>query len=803
MYHPKTRWIQSQIDEQRVEELVREAGVHPMIARILVLRGLNSQEQVARFLHVSTDDFHDPHQLRGMGKAVTRIRRALEDKEKIWIYGDYDADGVSSTSVMIETFRLLGQEVNYYIPNRFTEGYGLNRQAVELAAKRGVSLIITVDTGITAVEEAELARNLGVDLIITDHHEPPSVLPDALAVVNPKQPDCHYPHDTLAGVGVAFKLAHALLGRLPHELLQLAALGTIADLVPLVGENRIIAALGLKQMNERRHVGLNALLDVAGLADRQVTAGHIGFAIGPRINASGRLDTANPAVELLTSRDPERARTLAQQLDKLNLERQKLVDAITAEAISAVMADEGEHRYAVVVASAGWNVGVLGIVASRLVERFYRPAVVLSVDAATGEAKGSARSIDGFNLYRALSELKQWLIHFGGHEMAAGLTVAARDVAQFRKELNAIASTWLTDDDYIPATRVDVTCSVEDVKMDWVEQLPLLEPFGVGNRTPLFRVTGGKLQELRQIGRDRHHLKLTLAKGAAKLSAVAFQMGEAAEEIAPGVNLEAVGELQTNEWNGNRTVQLFVKDLSVPHLQVFDWRGKTVSDEMWRRLEQREVLFVCFDEQNVSWLHRHVSPEAASVQCVQGVDRVAVKSGVRHLIFVDFPFDVACYHHFIQSVPDLERVYFLGHADEAAYTVPKRHEFKRLYALLHRYKKVHSERALVQPSRLSPRAVSFMLEVFHELGFIERSGDEIRLKPNPVRRALETSTAFQNRKKREAVYQKFYYATSRELWEDIVKVRHGEPNPFSGGDTHELKRKDSHHRELSSAGGAF
>ena len=217
--------------------------------------------------------FTIPHQLRGMGKAVTRIRRALEDKEKIWIYGDYDADGVSGTSVMIETFRLLGQEVDYYIPNRFTEGYGLNRQAVELAAKRGVSLIITVDTGITAVEETELARTLGVDLIITDHHEPPPVLPDALAVVNPKQPDCHYPHDTLAGVGVAFKLAHALLGRLPHELLQLAALGTIADLVPLVGENRIIAALGLKQMNERRHVGLNALLDVAGLADRQVTAG--------------------------------------------------------------------------------------------------------------------------------------------------------------------------------------------------------------------------------------------------------------------------------------------------------------------------------------------------------------------------------------------------------------------------------------------------------------------------------------------------------------------------------------------------
>ena len=283
-------------------------------------------------------------------------------------------------------------------------------------------------------------------------------------------------------------------------------------------------------MNERRHVGLNALLDVAGLADRQVTAGHIGFAIGPRINASGRLDTANPAVSSSPAAIPN-ARARGRAARQTESRTQKLVDAITAEAISAVMADEGEHRYAVVVASAGWNVGVPGIVASRLVERFYRPAVVLSVDAATGEAKGSARSIDGFNLYRALSELKQWLIHFGGHEMAAGLTVAARDVAQFRKELNAIASTWLTDDDYIPATRVDVTCSVEDVKMDWVEQLPLLEPFGVGNRTPLFRVTGGKLQELRQIGRDRHHLKLTLAKGAAKLSAVAFQMGEAAEEM--------------------------------------------------------------------------------------------------------------------------------------------------------------------------------------------------------------------------------------------------------------------------------
>lgn len=803
MYHPKTRWQLTQIDEEHVEALARDVGVHPTIARILALRGLRDKEQVFRFLHVSHDGLYDPFRLHGMQEAVTRIRRALEMDEKIWIYGDYDADGVSGTSAMIETFRLLGKEVSYYIPNRFTEGYGLNKAALEAAAAQGISLVITVDTGITAVEEAEWAQTRGLDLIITDHHEPPSVLPHAMAVINPKQPACDYPNDMLAGVGVTFKLAHALLGRVPDELLPLAALGTIADLVPLVDENRVIATLGLKKINERQHTGINALLDVAGLSDREVTAGHVGFALGPRINASGRLDTAKPAVQLLTSRSYDEALILAKQLDDINQERQKLVDEITEMAISEVTVNEDEHRYAIVLARPGWNVGVLGIVASRLVERFYRPAVVLGVDETSGQAKGSARSIEGFDLYRALSKFQELLPHFGGHKMAAGMTMAARDVETLRTRLNVLVSEWLTEDDFVPVAHIDVACSVEEIETEWVEQLSLLEPFGAGNKTPRFHITGGRLQEIRRIGREQSHLRLSLATGASKLQAVAFQMGEVAEEIAPGVHLEAVGELEINEWNGNRSPQLIVHDISVPHLQVFDWRGRTISDEMWQRLTEQKALFVCFEQGNVSRVRRFLQQYDISVLCLQNRDDVDKAIGdFRHLICIDFPTDDALYYGILQNMTKLERVTFLGEVEEAVYMIPKRSHFKRIYALLHRNKMVIDDHTLVERSRLPRETVSFILDVFTELGFIERSVSGIKLKANPRKRPLTESSLMQQRKKRIDVYQRFYYASARELADEITKIREGNLSR-SGGDQHGFQRQDSHHRKLSSAGSSL
>lgn len=788
MYHPKTRWEQlEEADEERAADLAQALNIHPMIARILLKRGLGDKEEAARFLHVTDDAFYDPFRLHGMKEAVARIEKAATHKESIWIYGDYDADGVTGTALLLETFRALGLDVDYYIPNRFTEGYGVHAAALKAAARQGVSLVITVDTGITAASEAELAQTLGMDLIITDHHEPPAALPRATAVINPKQPLCRYPDERLAGAGLAFKLAHALLGDIPEELLPLAALGTIADVVPLIGENRAIAALGLAHINEKRHIGIDALRQVTGLSDRQVTAGHVGFVLGPRLNAGGRLDTATPAVQLLTAADREDALKLAKQLDAMNRERQQLVEEITREAVRHVEAHAEKHRYAIVLAHPDWHIGVLGIVASRLVERFYRPTVVLTIDEASGEAKGSARSIDGFNLYEALDALRGLLSHFGGHKMAAGLTMAAGDVDTFRAKLNALAAEKLTSDDYTPATVIDASCSVEEVQVEWVEQLALLEPFGVGNRTPHFHITGGKIRQLRRIGRDGRHLRLSLETDSARLQGVAFQMGEMADAIMPGANGDVVGELGINEWNGHRSLQVSVKDLAVPHLQVFDWRGRAMPDQLWKRLAQKRAVFVCFEHAHVSRVRdqfRKGAPsgglpsETPAIICLQERDEISLDVPVfRDLVIVDIPTDVSLYHQVLRASPLLERVYFLGEGREERYIVPPREHFKHVYGALYKERRLDDWTVLPKRLGLSEEAVSFILDVFAQLAFVVRDGREVTLIENPEKRPLEQSTLFQKRKQLADVYQSFYYASASDLAREITKAREGQsPN---------------------------
>lgn len=802
MYHPRTRWDLAEADEQRVTELAQKMNLHPKIARLLILRGLKSEEEVIRFLRISKDSLYDPFLLRGMHEAVMRIRRALDDGERIWIYGDYDADGVTSTSLLIETFRLLGREVDYYIPNRFTEGYGLHAKALEAAAAQGVTLVITVDTGISAITEARTAQTLGIDLIITDHHEPPDVLPEpCVAIINPKQPGCDYPAPDLAGVGIAFKLAHALLGHIPESLVSLAALGTIADLVPLVDENRVIAALGLRKINERQHVGINALLDVTGLSGREVTAGHVSYVLGPRLNASGRLETAQPAVELLTSRDPAQALLYAQQLDDMNKERQKLVDELTEEAIAEVTARVDAHRYAIVLARPGWNIGVLGIVASRLVERFYRPTVVLSIDEATGQAQGSARSITGFDLYEALSTLKDLLTRFGGHKMAAGMTLGARDIDLFRERLSEVASDWLTEEDYKPKTDVDITCTLHEIEMNWVEQLSLLEPFGVGNRTPRFQVTGGQLAEIRRIGHKKNHLRLSLKTEEAKLQAVGFEMGDIAEDITTGAYLDAVGELQINEWNGNRSVQLLVKDVAVPHVQVFDWRGRMIHEDIWHRLATQGALFVCFKKTNMRRVYEAVPGEKLYVYCANGTGPIpAYVKEARRMVFVDYPTDVTRYQALLRAIGELEYVYYFGETDEHLYIVPHRRDFKQVFAFLHRHRIVDHRMAIAHKTRLPSPVVMFILDVFAELGFIEQAEHKVRLKTNLTKRSLEESFNLRKRKQHWKTYQAFYYASSRELTKDIMEVREGQPSRFAGGDNHGFQRENSHRPGFSSAG---
>ncbi|WP_165279860.1 single-stranded-DNA-specific exonuclease RecJ [Paenibacillus protaetiae] len=511
MIKQKTRWTitpWSEQEEQQAGLLAETLRLSPLVARLLVRRGCSDPAVAERFLFAGPQHLHDPFLLKGMKEAAERIHSAGETGEKIRIYGDYDADGVSSTSLLVYLFRELGYDYDYYIPHRMLEGYGLNRKALELAAEDGVKLIVTVDTGISAFEEIEYAKELGLDVVVTDHHEPPERIPDAVAVVNPKQHDCPYPFKGLAGVGVAFKLAHALLGSAPLQWADIVCLGTIADLMPLTDENRILVREGLALLQTMEKPGFRALAEVSGIEQGQVTATSVGFGIAPRINAAGRLDHARRAVELLISPSYDEAILTASALDLLNKERQRLVEGIVKEA-EEQWASKAAHAEAegvpvpsvIVLAGEGWNVGIIGIVASKLLERHYKPTIIFGIDPDTGMAKGSARSIDGFDLHAALTECEALLDHYGGHQAAAGMSLHRDNLPALEQQMSGLADRWLTADDWIPKTSIDLICGVEEATLQTISQLSQLEPFGNANPSRGFYSAGQRLATAGQSAR--------------------------------------------------------------------------------------------------------------------------------------------------------------------------------------------------------------------------------------------------------------------------------------------------------------
>ncbi len=754
MLRAKTRWQVATCDEALCQAIARECNLSPLIARLLVIRGIDTPERARNFLRVSPELFHDPFLLDGMEKSVHRIRQAIEQKEPICIYGDYDADGVSSTSLMIHLMRQLGATFEYYIPNRFKEGYGLHKDALSHLQEKGIRLLITVDTGISAVEQVEYANELGLDVIVTDHHEPPAVIPEAFAVINPKKTGCTYPFDMLAGVGVAFKLAHALLEEPPMHLIDLAAIGTIADLVPLVDENRIIASLGLKRLNQTRNIGLQALIRVCGLADSELGAGHVGFALGPRLNAGGRLETAEAAVKLLTSTDVHEADSHAQTLDELNRERQELVQAMTEEAIEMVEKQyPPDQNRVLVLAKEGWNVGVVGIVASRIVEKFYRPTIVLGIDPEKGTAKGSARSIAGFDMYEALTACKDLLPHYGGHTMAAGMTLPIENLEPLRIKLNELAGNWLTEADYIPLTRVDLSLDVDEISLELTEQLEQLAPFGMGNPTPLVMLSDVEAAGMRTIGRDDNHLKCSLTKSGKAIDAIGFQWAHVTQSITPKARFQVLGELSVNEWNGNRKPQLTIRDLAVPHRQIFDYRGSRDKLQKWRTLcQQDDVFTVTFRQENYDRLTA-IAVEMghqARIVCLPGSDagecELQTDAG-RTVVLFDLPRRKASLQAVLERVKQAERIYCLFGDPDLSFdrlSCPGRDHFKMLYQFFTRIpqvQKIHLD-ALARRIQVKRDMLDGMLAVFEELGFVTSDETSYRLHTEPVKRSLDESRIY-------------------------------------------------------------
>ena len=567
--------------------LAAAVGVPAPVGRILWARGYRDAAAVQRFLEPKLDQLPDPFGLKGIEPAVERIRRALAAGEKISVYGDYDVDGVTSTALLVSVLRKLGGVVDFYVPQRLIEGYGLNTQAMEKLAARGTRLVVSADCGVTAVAEVEAAARLGMDVVVIDHHTASQHLPRAVAILNPHQPGCTFPGRELAAVGVAFHLLLALRKRLREagwfangqrsepnlrEQLDLVALGTIADVVPLTGPNRILVHFGLKELARGARPGVLALKSVAQLAG-EITAGDVGFKLGPRINAAGRLDDASVGVRLLLTEDLREARALAEQLDRANAERQELQARIVTEAIDmAALLGTPEQRRSLVVSSIGWHAGVVGIVAARLVEKFHRPALVLAEE--DGVAKGSGRSVEGFHLYDALSRCSRHLTRFGGHKHAAGVTLDTSNIAAFSEALESEARDKLDPAQLSPRLRIDAELSPAEIGMRLAGQLRRLAPFGAGNPEPVFVCAGLTAHEVRLLpdkkGTGPGHLKLRLGElrgpgiadvNGPEFDAIGFSLGGTALPV--GARLDAAFQLSVDTWNGAERLQLKLKDLKV------------------------------------------------------------------------------------------------------------------------------------------------------------------------------------------------------------------------------------------------
>ena len=559
------RWKIQKHDPEAIRKLASELNVQPLIAALLITRGHDTLRKALEFLNPSPEHLHEPFLMTGMREAVDRIKKAVEDREKILIWGDLDVDGTTGTVLLRKTFSLLGLETSYHITNRFTENRGINFEPLEAARAQGYTLLVSVDTGTSNFEEVSRAKDIGMDTIICDHHEikDDTILPPAVALINPFHPDSQYPDDNLAGVGVAFKLAHALLQEFNLEseipgLLKIAAIGTVADVVDLTGENRAIVALGLIDLVKTDNWGLKALMEVADCRS-DMTSMHIGFRIGPRINAAGRMEVGTHVVELLEADDFGDARRIANLLDGHNRERQKVQKEVTERAI--LEASTFPNSTFLVVAGEGWHKGVVGLAASRIAERFHRPTIVFSLE--DGIATGSARSIKGFDLFEALGSVSDLLESYGGHVAAAGMKAKQENIDELRARLDKYADEKIPIDERTPELVIDAVVTSDTLSLKLVEDLAAFEPFGAGNPKPIFLTKNLILRDEPFVMKDKH-LKLKLVgDGNKQFEAVWWDGVERAkgQTLKPNSRIELAYVAEANTWQGNTRLQLVVEDL--------------------------------------------------------------------------------------------------------------------------------------------------------------------------------------------------------------------------------------------------
>lgn len=763
MIQSKKQWQINTLDEAVVATLQNGLGLSTMAAKILAARGFTTVEAAKKWLHMDDSAMHDPFLLHGMDDAVFRIEQALEEDEKILVYADYDADGVTSASVMLSVLYDLGADVMFKIPNRFKHGYGPHIDLFQEAYDEGVRLIITVDNGISAVDQVRFAKDLGMDIIITDHHEPGEVLPEADVILHPRVPANSYPFGELAGVGVAFKLAHALYGEVPAHLFEYVAIGTVADLVPLEGENRYFVKRGLEALRISHKPWVAALCDVSSQEKSQIDEDTIGFLFGPRINAVGRLGEARPAVELLMSEDAAQAAMLAKKLNDANVERKDLVQTITEEAVAMIEGDEAlRNSLVLVVAAPNWNPGVVGIVASRLVEQYYKPTIVLCIDDEKGTAKGSARSIEGYHLYNELAKNRDIVPHFGGHPMAAGMTLPKENVEELRRRLHAQAVDCLTDEQLQQKLRVDIPLTLEEITVEAIEDIAKLGPFGMHFTKPVYALENMQIASMKKIGATQNHLKLEITDGVQSIEAVSFNNGHLADELTQGVSVSFVGDVSINEWQGRKKPQFKVDDVQTTEWQLFDIRGIRQPSRWLQQVPIQDVQFVAFSDATVSYYASIVEQPIYVVaeQC----DNILTNG---YIVLLDLPQNVQMLQTLL-STKKPSRIYAHFFVQDSQYFngMPTREQFAWFFKLLKQNPQLSWKEHFPKISTqfgVPQEILKFMTKVFFELKFVRIDRGLISVEPMTQKSALTDAPAYKERQARMELEQLLLYAPYAEL----------------------------------------
>lgn len=748
MIKSKYNWLYEPPTEYINETLIKKYQLTPIIKKLLESKSITDDESIKALLDETIIN-HNPWLLSDMEKAVTRINEAIDKNERILVYGDYDADGVTSTTILVNTLQTLGAEVGWYIPNRFSEGYGPNELAFRNAYDEDVSLIITVDNGIQGHKEIEMVQKLGVDVIVTDHHEIGRTLPEAYAIVHPMHPEYEYPFHFLCGAGVAYKLSQVLLDNPPNYFVSLAAIGTIADLVSMTDENRSIVKQGLSFLNQSCPIQIKALLNQAGY-NNTINEETVGFIIGPRLNAVGRLEDASLAAELLMTEDEEEAEFLAEQVEHFNVERKEIVAQITDEALAIAEEKVNNGNQFLLLAKENWHEGVLGIVASKIVETYALPTLILNIDLEQNHAKGSARSIEQVSMFEILSAHQDLISKFGGHHMAAGMTMEIDYIEALEQGLNDWMFKLSEHTSLEPTKHVSVKLEENDISINNIRDIQRLSPFGTDFEKPLLEIDDNEVVDVRAIGKDKNHLKLVT--GQLQLQSLFWKNGQLATQIEPGQPINLLGNLQINEWNGNQSPQFIIQDIATNKEQILDYRSK------------HKQLNIDPNDTRVAFLI-HPKKEKLNHNYYYYGDKIDQEHEV--VILRDLPNDLDSLKDSLKNLNYSQLYLVLQHQQSIYFDgMPSSNQFKSCFKALMTKKETNLEQEgmlLCQHLNVKPNILKFMLKVFYELGFVTDENGIIKIVDNANKQNIETSRVYQLRQSRMEVEKLLLYDDFTQL----------------------------------------